>query len=425
MLGVTAEQMLLGAVVQPTTRRPAEGRCLRTGAYASSTSYPDRRQRARSFCKRWAARKPLIFRRTPAMKPYAGMRGKAPPARVSSGIDQCGVPGNGRIIFLIEDNGYAISGAGGTANSRWKHRSVLSGFPELKRIEVDGTDFLVLYHAMSEAVAYARARRGPALFTPPSRGRIPIRFPTTSGYIRPERSAMPRGRAIPFLKFPEWLVSEGLHRQSLQVMLHEVDQEIQQATDRAARRTARERVGAAASFFRDNRSDFSRIRCGAAIQRRSTHHGGRDQPDPGTRRCGTIRAMLVFGEDVADCSREASLKEVKGKGGVFKATAGLQIEFGSARSFNTPLAEAAIIGRAIGLATRGMKPVPEIQFFDYIWPAMMQIRDELATLRWRSNNDVQRADGDACRHRRIPERRRHLSQPMRRGRYSLHIPACG
>jgi 2-oxoisovalerate dehydrogenase E1 component len=291
------------------------------------------------------------------------------------------------LVYLIQDNGYAISVPVEKQTAGGNIARLVSGFPNLKRVEVDGTDFMASYHAMAEAVAHARARKGPALL------HATVTRPYSHSLSDDERLYKTKAERAaeeardPIIKFPEWLVSEGvLDRQSLQVMLHEVDQEIQHVTDEVLRAEPPARDSALRYLYSDKIDPTS-----AEFESEPNFSGDpRTMVDEINK---TLREemrrdprIVVFGEDVADCSREANLAEVKGKGGVFKTTAGLQIMFGSERCFNTPIAEASIVGRATGLATRGLKPIPEIQFFDYIWPAMMQLRDELATLRWRSNN---------------------------------------
>lgn len=287
------------------------------------------------------------------------------------------------VIFLVEDNGYAISvpvecqTAGGSVSS------LVSGFPALFIQEVDGCDFIASYEAMRQAAEYCRAGHGPALVH--ARCIRPYSHSLSDEerlYKTPAERAAEAARD-PVLKFPERLIAEGvLDRHALELLVHEIDLEIQRATETALRAEAPPRASVLRHLYSDPLPDA---------------------PAPEPQFSGEPRTMvdeinltlaeemrrnpnlIVFGEDVADCSREENLREVKGKGGVFKATLGLQRQFGPHRAFNTPLAEAAIIGRAIGMATRGLKPAAEIQFFDYIWPAMMQLRNELATMRWRSN----------------------------------------
>src|SRR5690349_12598260 len=292
------------------------------------------------------------------------------------------------VLFLIEDNGYAISVPVECQTAGGNISALVTGFPGLFHREVDGTDFLASYKVLTEAAAYCRAGRGPALVHAHVTRPYSHSLSDDERLYKPLSERQAEAERDPVLRFPKYLVDEGvLDRHRLQLVMHEVDQEVQEATQQALEAPAPEPTSALTHLYSEKVDPASREFAAEP----------RFQGEPMTMvdlLNATLREemrrnpkILVFGEDVADCSREANLREVKGKGGVFKVTAGLQMEFGASRSFNAPLAEAAIVGRAIGMATRGLKPVPEIQFFDYIWPAMMQIRDELATMRWRSNGN--------------------------------------
>src|SRR5262249_15049341 len=183
----------------------------------------------------------------------------------------------------------------------------------------------------------------------------------------------------PVLLFPKFLIDNGvIDRRMLQDMTHEIDEEINRETQEALHDVPPDPGTALQHLYSESVDPTSNAFAVPA------HFHGTPQTMVDLINA-TLREemrrnpdILVFGEDVGDCWRKESMGEVKGKGGVFKVPHGWQREFGAGRAFNPPLEEAAIAGRAVGMATRGLKPVAEIQFFDYIWPAMMQIRDELA-----------------------------------------------
>jgi 2-oxoisovalerate dehydrogenase E1 component len=290
------------------------------------------------------------------------------------------------VLFLVEDNGYAISVPVEYQTAGGNIAQLLSGFPGLFRQEVDGVDFLASHRAMGEAARYCRAGNGPALVHAKVIRPLSHSLSDDERMYKTAAERAAEAERDPILTFPRFLVEEGvLDRQALQLLLHDIEEEVQQATAQAMQAAPPVRESALANLYSPTVDP-----CSEEFSTPPRFEGPPETMVDAIRRtlAEEMRRdskIVVFGEDVADCSRVENLREVKGKGGVFKVTAGLQTEFGSGRCFNTPLAEASIAGRAIGMATRGMKPVAEIQFFDYIWPTMMQIREEMATIRWRSN----------------------------------------
>ncbi|HVM94053.1 MAG TPA: dehydrogenase E1 component subunit alpha/beta [Terriglobales bacterium] len=306
------------------------------------------------------------------------------------------------VIFCIQDNEYAISVPVEVQTAGGNISRLVSGFPNFHFEEIDGTDPVVAYAAFARAAEYCRAGHGPSFVHAHVIRPYSHSLSDDERLYRPDSERQRDAARDPIPRLQMFLLREGiLDEKGINKIETEVEEEIQAATDRAleARLPQPETIyNFVYSPDLDPTSPAFETHP-AFAQPETGGDGKRPAASQPKTMADLINATLrdemrrderivMFGEDVADCSREQYVREklVKGKGGVFKLTSGLQCEFGGDRVFNSPLAEANIVGRAIGMATRGLKPVVEIQFFDYIWPAMMQLRDELPLMRWRSNN---------------------------------------
>jgi len=294
------------------------------------------------------------------------------------------------VVFLLEDNGYAISVPVEVQTAGGDVSKLIEGFPSLYIQKCDGTDPIESLETMRRAVQYCRERKGPSYVHAKVIRPYSHSLSDDEKLYRSDEERVTDAERDPVKRYGARLIDEGIIDQDgLQKIKDEVDREVAEAADKALG-SAQPSPDSVTKYVFSPDVDPTAKEFDTEDAVELSGNAG-TMVDLINRCLHTEMArdprIVVFGEDVADCSREEYLETVKGKGGVFKVTANLQRKFGGARVFNSPLAEANIVGRAIGMATRGLKPVVEIQFFDYIWPAMHQIRNELALLRWRSGNE--------------------------------------
>ena len=294
------------------------------------------------------------------------------------------------VVFLIEDNEYAISVPVEVQTPGGSISDLVESFPHLGIFRCDGTDLIDSWDVSGQAIAYARSGEGPALLHAHT---VRLRSHSESDDDRaycPTLERVERETRDPVLRARTLLVEAGIaDEEELDGLTETLTVEISADADRAVRRPQPEPDTALRWLYSEEvdptSARFDTERAGRGGSGEARQHTMVDLLNACLRdEMARDPRIVCFGQDVADASREAALEEVPGKGGVFKVTAGLQRAFGGDRVFNSPLAEANIVGRAYGMAIRGLKPVVEIQFFDYIWPAMHQIRNEVATIRYRS-----------------------------------------